>query len=119
MREYKCISCGAVKESDKECSCPVCGYKMFEVPYEKSEVLRKEIRRFVEKLRPTEFKSSYLQFYRLKPTGEKNDSGEDLFQIIFKKQDDERFPDFAKIQGYVCASKKTEVFLERIKESIE
>ena len=43
MAEYKCISCGEIKESEESCSCPVCGYKMFEIPYERDEVLRKEM----------------------------------------------------------------------------
>lgn len=43
MAEFKCISCGAVKESEKSCSCPVCGYKMLETPYDKDEALRREI----------------------------------------------------------------------------
>lgn len=118
MREFKCISCGAVKEIDKECSCPVCGYKMYEAPYIRRDILKKEIITFIGKLRPVEFKDNYLQYYRLEETGKKNEAGEDLYNLVHKKQDDEHFPDYKKIQGYVCASKKTEIFHERLKESI-
>ena len=54
MAEFKCISCGAVKESDKQCGCPVCGYLMFKPPYDRTEILRKEIQNFVLRLRPCE-----------------------------------------------------------------
>ena len=54
MAEFKCISCGAVKESEKPCSCPICGYKMFETPYERAEIFRKEIKDFIAHLKLSE-----------------------------------------------------------------
>ena len=50
MKEYKCIAYGEVKTSDKECMCPVCGYMMFEQPYERRNVLIAEISGFVSKI---------------------------------------------------------------------
>ena len=44
MAEFRCIGCGAVKESEKSCSCPVCGYKMLKTPYEREQALRQEFR---------------------------------------------------------------------------
>ena len=64
MAEYKCISCGAVKESEERCSCPVCGYLMFEAPYDRAEALRREIRSFIEKLRITEMTGFSFEFSR-------------------------------------------------------
>ena len=60
MAEFKCISCGAVQESEESCICPVCGYKMLEMPYDKEEVLKQEIRDFIEKLRLTEVNGDYF-----------------------------------------------------------
>ena len=54
MAEYRCISCGAVRESEASCSCPECGYKMYETPYERSEVLKKEIVGFLSRLKISE-----------------------------------------------------------------
>ena len=41
------------------------------------------------------------------------------YRTIQKWEDDQRFPSFAKIQGYVYSSTKTEVFCERLNTSIE
>ena len=118
MAEYKCISCGEVRESDTVCSCPVCGYKMFAAPYDRGEVLKREVRDFINRLRVTEIPDNVFDCYR-EVQGEKtNDDGEKETIIVLKAKDDERFPDFAKIQGFVCAAKKTEMFCERLNESI-
>lgn len=122
MAEFKCISCGAVKESEKNCSCPVCGYKMLETPYDKDEALRREIRDFIGKLRLTELTGDSFEFFREAPldeTDEDDNDGEKKVKIIRKSQDDKRFPDYHTIQGYVCAATKTEMFCERLNESIE
>ena len=74
MAEYKCICCGEIKEvTDKKdtqenqgtqeklvFSCPSCGYKMFETPYDKREVLIGEIEKFlrclmIENIEPSTF----------------------------------------------------------------
>lgn len=117
MSEYKCISCGAVREYDKDCSCPVCGYRMFAAPYDRKEKLRKEILDFVTKLKFSEIDDTDFSLYRKKPARK---GGEEEAELIPKEQDDElRFPDFEKIQGYVCHAQKTEIFYERLCESIE
>ena len=119
MAEFKCISCGAVKESEKPCSCPVCGYKMFETPYERAEVLRKEIKDFISHLKLSEVSFSMLDIFRKVLKKKATDADENEYDIIPKREDDKRFPDFAKIQGFVCSSTKTEMFYERLNNSIE
>ena len=120
MAELKCINCGAVKESEKSCSCPVCGYKMLEVPYDKDKALRREIRDFIGKLRLKEVTGDSFEFFREVPLDENDDhDGEKKVKIIRKSQDDKHFPDYHTIQGYVCAATKTEMFCERLNESIE
>ncbi len=119
MAEYKCISCGEVKESDAGCSCPVCGYKMFAAPYDKDGVLRREIRGFIGRLRLTPESEVSFDFFREVPSKAPDDTKEKKKEIILKSQDDKRFPDFARIQGFVCSATKTEMFCERLDESIE
>ena len=118
MAEYKCICCGAIKESNKACSCPVCGYKMFAMPFEREDVLKKEIREFVGGLRLKEIPKDGLDIIRKIPKKTSQDLDEPEFDIIYKEHDDARFPGFKKIQDYVCASSKTEMFCERLNESI-
>lgn len=113
MSDFKCISCGEVKANSKECSCPVCGYKMFETPYDRATLLKSEIRSFVCRLRLTEIADESLSCFR----DEKSEKGK--AKRLNKKQDDERFPDFQTIQHYVCSSTKTEMFYERMNESIQ
>ncbi len=119
MAEYKCISCGAVKESETSCSCSICGYKMFETPYERDEVLRKEIREFISNLKMDEISYDTFNIYRQVRKKNIEESGEDEYTVVSKREDDKRFPDFEKIQDYVCASSKTEMFHERLNTSIE
>jgi len=120
MAEFRCIGCGAVKESEKSCSCPVCGYKMLKTPYEREQALRQEIRDFLRKLRLTEVTEDSLEFFREAPLEETDaDDGKKKAKIIPKSQDDKRFPDYQTIQGYVCAATKTEMFFERLNESME
>lgn len=100
MMEYQCISCGEIKESEKRCTCPVCGYSMYALPFDRKELLKSEIIRFLDCLTKERVCLTDLIF--------KN-----------KEKDENRFPGFEKIQNYVCASKKTEIFYERITKSIE
>lgn len=108
MAQYQCISCGEIRETDSVCSCPICGYRMFEMPYDRSEQLRKEILHFMEQLRLTEIPESAFQYERIV-------NG----KTVTKAQDAQRFPSFQKIQNYVCSAKKTEQFCERLIESLE
>lgn len=119
MAEFKCISCGAVQESEESCICPVCGYKMLEMPYDKEEVLKQEIRDFIEKLRLTEANGDFFEFFREVSSDKTDDDGKKKVKIIRKSQDDKRFPDYRKIQEYVCDATKTEMFCERLDKSIE
>ena len=115
MPDYKCISCGEVKESDKPCGCPVCGYRMFAAPYDRADMLRKEIRTFISRHRADEVSYKDLEIFRFMP--QKNDTKDK--KGIYKSEDDKRFPAFQKIQDYVCGAKKTEAFHERLIKSIE
>lgn len=84
MAEYKCISCGEVKESEGPCSCPMCGYKMFEIPYERKNILASEIDNFISRLEVTTVVREDLIFEG-------------------KEKDDARFPDYDKILKYVTS----------------
>ena len=99
MAEYKCISCGEIKESDKKCMCPVCGYMMFQQPYERREILISEIKKFIDKTINQDIDVKKLNFSGL-------------------EKDKKRFPDFRKIYDYVTNAEKTEIFYERLKKSI-
>lgn len=100
MSQYKCIICGKIKESDNICSCPDCGYKMFPLPYDKNETLKSEIKYFLKNIQLSKV---------------------DRHLLIFKgkTKDDGRFPGFNGIQNYACSAKKTEVFIERINQSLD
>ncbi len=119
MAEFKCIRCGAVKESDSQGSCPVCGYKTFETPFDRSEILRKEIIRFIAGLRPVTVSSDLFEIVRNAPKKQNGAEDGEGSGMISKQDDDKRFPDFSKIQDYVCSSEKTEIFHERLNVSLE
>lgn len=114
MAAYKCICCGEIRESEKECSCSNCGYKMFPVPYDRSQVLLGEIREFIRLLRVPKDIEPFLSYYREVPSK----SGKEKPLAVPKAKDDERFPDFKKIQSYVCGADKTEKFIARLNESV-
>lgn len=116
MATYKCIGCSATKESEKSCHCSVCGYNMFETPYIRSEILIKEIRNFLAQLEYTDVKNDLFEIFRIVKKG-KNCT--EVTEKIYKSEDDNRFPDFKKIQKYVCAANKTEEFHKRVSISIE
>lgn len=100
MSQYKCIACGEIKESEKNCYCPVCGYRMFETPYVRKDMLLSEIKSFFALLES------------------KTISREDL---VFegKSEDEERFPDCEKILKYVSSRERTEDFLNHLLETAE
>lgn len=100
MTEFKCISCGAVKESDSSCSCPKCGYRMFKTPYDRKEKLFSEIKGFVSQLEVT--------------TVTRED-----FVFKGKEKDDNRFPDYDKILKYVSGKERTEDFFRNLLETTE
>lgn len=100
MAGYKCINCGEIKESEKICSCPKCGYRMFKLPYERRNKIIEEIKRFISALEMTEVKREDLDF-----------DG--------KSNDDNRFPDYDKILKYVSSRDRTEDFLNNLLETTE
>ncbi len=100
MTIYKCISCGATKESEGRCSCPACGYMMFETPYDKKNVLISEIESYISHLMVTTVKKDDLIF-------------------IGKDKDDSRFPTFKQIRKYVSSQDKTESFLNNLLETVK
>ena len=79
MKKYQCIACGTVKECEKSGMCPICGYMMFPQPYDRSEVIIGEIRRFVEKIVAQKIEVQSLSFGKL-------------------KEDMHRFPSISKIK---------------------
>lgn len=100
MAEYKCISCGEVRESESNCSCPVCGYKMFETPYDRRGILISEIERFFFSLEVQTIKRENLVF-----------EGKD--------KDESRFPDYDRILRYVSSRDRTEGFLDNLLETVK
>lgn len=117
MTEYKCIACGHVKESARACGCTECGYKMFPAPYDKKTVLITEIQTFIQALMLNEIKDNYLSYFRMDL--KKTLTAKDEYKKILKSEDDHRFPDFNKIQNYVCSADKTEKFIERLNSSLD
>lgn len=109
MTVYKCISCGNTKESEKECCCSECGYKMFLVTLERREIFKNEIQKFLRELMLNKIEEHHLTYYREISKNEK----------ISKTEDDERFPNFEKNQNYVCSADKTERFVERLNLTLE
>ena len=100
MAEYKCISCGEVREGETGCSCPVCGYKMFETPYDRRSILISEIERFF----------SGVQVRTVT---------RESFVFDGKAKDESRFPDYDKILRYVTSRDRTEGFLDNLLETVE
>ena len=100
MAEYKCISCGEIKESEGPCSCPACGYRMFEAPYDRKDILISEMENFISRL-------EVLSVMR-----------EDLL-FEGKDKDARRFPDYDKILKYVSSKERTEDFLNNLLETAE
>ena len=100
MPDFKCISCGEVKESEQRCSCPICGYEMYQMPYDRKELLKDEITRFVRCV--------------IRPEIQAGD-------IIFdgKEKDDRRFPGFEKMISFAFSAEKTEVFVKRLHDIAE
>ncbi len=100
MKEYKCISCGAVKQDNKRCTCPICGSMMYELPNERRTVLHSEVANFVKSVIDQNVDVNVLSFGKL-------------------KSDTKRFPDFKKIRHHVTKADKTELFCERLENSAD
>lgn len=100
MMEYKCISCGATKESDQSCSCPVCGYKMFPMPFDRKNILLSEINGFLAHLEVTDVTRKELVFKG-------------------KEKDAQRFPDYERVVRYVTSFARTEDFQTGLLRTVE
>lgn len=100
MMEYKCISCGATKEGDQSCSCPVCGYKMFPMPFDRKNILLSEINEFLAHLEVTDVTREELVFKG-------------------KKKDAQRFPDYERVVRYVTSFSRTEDFQTGLLRTVE
>lgn len=120
MTEFKCIGCGEIKKIEKACNCSTCGYKMYELPYDRCEILKDEIKYFLNSLMVKKINHDDLSIYRLVPKKGKIDkeSQKEMFTVISKLQDDKVFPDFYKIRDYVNESSKTEIFIERLNNAL-
>ena len=110
MSEYKCIVCGEIRDSEKQCTCPSCGYMMFETPYDRSKILRSEISRFLTGLLNMEIDIDTLEFCRVDDKDEK---------VYISDDNNNRFPDADIITDYILSAEKTEEFMERMKRSAE
>lgn len=119
MAEFKCISCGEVKESEKVCNCPVCGYRMFQLPYQRKIVLIKEIQEFIGHLKVSQLSDKADRYYRKVPVEKADADEQEKYKTVIKKTDDTRFPDYEAIQEYVCHSQKTEEFIDRLQTSLD
>ena len=100
MPKFKCISCGEIKDSEGICSCPNCGYRMFEIPYDRKNVLISEVTSFITRMEVTTIKREDLSF-----------EGKD--------KDEKRFPPYDKILKYVSGQDRTEDFLSNLLETAE
>ena len=118
MAVFQCIRCGKSEECDQAHPCPVCGYRMFAAPFDRSELLRGEIRTFLSRLRPCEITADTFTVFRRVPK-KRPDMDTEESEIIHKTEDDRRFPAFERIQNYVCASTKTEIFCDRLNHTVE
>ena len=100
MAQFQCICCGEQKESTQRCACPSCGYTMYALPFDRKELLRTEIMRFVTCMTHTPDVLSYIKFKGL-------------------EKDQHRFPDADTIQNYAASAKRTEQFLEKLETALE
>ena len=119
MNIYKCICCGYEKTSDKECTCPECGYKMYPAPFERKRVLIDDIQNFIKSLMLNQVDDDSFSCYRKKQKQKAKKEDSEISDIILKSEDDCRFPGFVKIQHFVCSADRTEKFIERLNDSLE
>ena len=113
MADYKCINCGNIKESNEPCNCPLCGYKMYEVPFDQEDILKKEIKGFLLAQKVKTITRDDLELFR----AEQNKKGKKV--IVSKSSDDSsRFPSLDKIKAYISYVDKTELFLERVNTTV-
>ncbi len=112
MAEYQCIMCGETDDNNKIHNCPVCGYRMFQTPYEKNTILRKDIQGFLLKFCEISLDDRDLCFIRLNHNTAQKEQ-------ISLKSDQKRFPAFERIFDSTIAARKTEDFLNRLESDLE
>ena len=100
MIRFKCVCCGEEKDSEQCCSCPNCGYAMYKMPYERRELLKSEIIRFISIVIRPEISIDDIVF-------------------IGKTKDENRFPNYIKIVNYVFDADKTEAFVKRLNDTAD
>lgn len=152
MAEYKCINCGNIRNFDPKkrseasrgyCSCPVCGYRMFLLPYDRKAVLTDQIKAFFRHYMTDRMSGSDPEY---KSSRKKGGAGqtEDVEYLPEPENEEEyvylhsgqgmpeenaahrennaaavsRFPDAESIMEYVCKAGKTEELFERLDDSL-
>lgn len=113
MSNYKCINCGEIRKVEEKCSCSRCGYTMYQMPFDKKTVLLKECKRFLKTILAPCIESHHFEFYRVEL-----DSESDKERIIYKSEDDARFPSFDTIKKYILSARTSELMIERAKTSL-
>lgn len=113
MSNYKCINCGEIRKVEEKCSCSRCGYTMYQMPFDKKTVLLKECKRFLKTILAPCIERDHFEFYRVEL-----DSETDKEQIIYKSEDDARFPSFDTIKKYILSARTSELMIERAKTSL-
>ena len=98
MIQYRCIYCGAVQESESSCKCPVCGYKMFPQPVNKTQVLKSEIQFYISSLQLRQISPDLLKHYG---TGK-----------LLKEEEPPRFPSAKKSRPMCAALRKRSSFMK-------
>ena len=157
MAEYQCINCGNIRSFDLKntsgvprgyCSCPVCGYRMFLLPYDRKKVLTDQIKAFLCHYPTNRMSGSDPQYKSCKkkdgcsrePEQEKEteylpepEKEEEYVYLHSRPEASEenaphreskdadavsRFPDAERIMEYVCKAEKTEELFERLDDSL-
>lgn len=86
---------------------------MFKTPYDRRSVLVSEIRKQLLSLEFHNISDFSFEYYRVE------NISANKTKKIYKAFDDNRFPNFSKIQDYICSAKKTEEFCSRFLKSIQ
>lgn len=115
MTQYRCLRCGTTAEYEEHKFCPSCGFIMAPVSRSRKQALIQEIRKRIIIPERLKVSAEQLTFYRnIKPN--RKADGE---KIVTLAEDQKRFPDFSEIYKYIRAAKKTEIFFERIDNTLE
>lgn len=115
MTEYRCLRCGVIAEHEENKFCPSCGFIMAPVSCGRKQALIQEIRKRIIIPEHLKVSAGQFTFYRNIQPKRKAD-GE---KIVTLAEDQKRFPDFPEIYKYIRSAKKTEIFFERIDNTLE